>query len=97
MRAAGLLHATFLAMTVDALIERTVRRNMVKRNVSALPILPEGRMSKTPTTARILEAFSGVSWCEFNRGTEIISFPIKLTSLQRELLKLLEIDHSIYR
>ncbi len=96
-RAAGLVHATFLAMTVDALIERTVRNNMAKYHISSLAILPEGRLTKTPTTARILEAFSGVTWFEFQRQDEHIAFPVKLGALQRELLKLLGIDKAIYQ
>lgn len=96
-RVAALVHATFLAMTVDALIERTVRNNMAKYDIPSLPILPEGRPTKTPTTARILEAFSGVTWFEFQRQDEHIAFPIKLDALQRELLKLLGIDKTIYQ
>ncbi len=96
-RAAGLVHATFLAMTVDALIERTVRHNMAKHHISSLAILPEGRRTKTPTTARLLEAFSGVTWFEFQRQDEHIAFPVKLDARQRELLKLLGIDKAIYQ
>ncbi|MCK4776647.1 MAG: IS1634 family transposase, partial [Candidatus Krumholzibacteria bacterium] len=68
LRAVGLLHAVFLAMTLDALIERTVRLGMIRDGIEALPILPEGRNTKTPTTARILEMFSDVCWYEFERG-----------------------------
>ena len=96
-RAAGLVHATFLAMTVEALIERTVRHNMAKHHIASLAILPEGRRTKTPTTARILEAFSGVTWFEFQRQDEHIAFPVKLDARQRELLKLLGIDKAIYQ
>jgi transposase len=96
IRAVGLVHATFLAMTLDALIERTVRQNMHRQGIEALPILPEGRLSKTPTTARILEMFSGVAWYEFERDAEVVAFPIRLTNLQKELLRLLEIDVSAY-
>ncbi len=95
-RAAGLIHATFLAMTLDALIERTVRRGMQEHGIAQLPILPEGRPSRTPTTARILEMFSGVSWYEFERGGETVTFPIQLSRLQKDLLHLLGIDPSVY-
>ncbi len=95
-RAAGLIHATFLAMMVDALIERALRQGMQREGIEALPILPEGRMSKTPTTARLLEMFSDVSWYEFERGGETVTFPIKLSALQRQLLCLLEIDPAAY-
>lgn len=95
-RAAGLIHAKFLAMVVDALIERTVREGMKRENIEELLILPEGRPTKTPTTARVLEMFSDVSWYEFQRGDETITFPIELTKLQKQLLRLLEMDISAY-
>ena len=95
-RAAGLVHAAFLAMMLDALIERTLRKAMLREGLEALPILPEGRPSKTPTTARLLEMFSGVCWYEFERGEETVTFPIKLTPLQRQLLDLLEVDPTAY-
>lgn len=95
-RAAGLVHAVFLAMTLDALIERTLRKAMAKEGIEALPILPEGRMTTTPTTARLLEMFSNVCWYEFEQGDKKIAFPIELTPLQKQLLRLLEIDPSVY-
>jgi transposase len=96
LRAVGLVHAVFLAMTLDALIERTVRHGMKRHRIDALPILPEGRESKTPTTARILEMFSNVCWYEFERGGETVTFPIRLSPLQKLLLELLDIDPSVY-
>ncbi len=91
-RVAGLLHAAFIAMMVDALIERTVRLAMGDHQISSLPLLPEHRSTKSPTTARVLETFSNVVWYEFRRGGELVTFPIKLTEVQRQLLKLLGID-----
>ena len=96
LRAAGLLHAVFLAMTLDALIERTVRLAMIRHGIDALPILPEGRNTRTPTTARILEMFSDVAWYEFVRGDETVTFPIELSPLQEELLRLLGMSPSTY-
>jgi transposase len=95
-RAAGLVHAAFLAMMLDALIERALRKGMTRRRLGTLPILPEGRPSKSPTTARLLEMFSGVCWYEFERGEETVTFPIKLTPLQRQLLELLEVAPADY-
>jgi len=51
---------------------------------------------KRNTTARLLEMFSGVCWCEFERGEEIVTFSIELTPLQRELLELLDVDPAAY-
>jgi transposase len=96
LRAAGLIHAAFVAMTLDALIERTLRQNMHREGIESLPILPEGRPTKTPTTARILEMFSNVSWYQFERAGEVVTFPISLTPLQKQLLTLLQMDPTIY-
>jgi transposase len=95
-RAAGLVHAVFLSMMLSALIERTARQGMTREGVDALPILPEGRSTKTPTTARLLEMFSDVSWYEFQRGGETVTFPIRFSPLQKQLLRLLGIDPSAY-
>lgn len=95
-RAVGLVHAVFIAMIVDALIERKLRQEMERFGLEALSILPEGRSSKRPTTARLLEIFSGLSWYQFERGGETVTFPIQLTSLQKQLLQLLDIDRSLY-
>ncbi len=96
LRAAGLVHACFLAMMLDTLIERTLRLGMKREGLEALPILPEGRMTRTPTTARVLEMFTDVSWYEFERGGDIVTFPIRLSALQKQLLQLLDMDPSIY-
>ena len=95
-RAVGLLHATYLAMTVDALIERTVRQAMKRLGLESLPILPEGRLTKTPTTARLLEMFTNVAWYEFDRAGDAVTFPIQLSTLQKQLLRLLDMDPSTY-
>ena len=91
-RVAGLIHATFLAMTLDALIERTLRQAMKQKGLKSLAILPEGRHTKTPTTARVLEMFSGVSWHEFKRDDETVVFPIRLSPDQKQLLNLLGME-----
>lgn len=96
LRAVGLIHAVFLAMTLDALIERSVRLSMKREGIETLPILPEGRQTKTPTTARILEMFSNVCWYEFERGGEKVTFPITLSPLQKQILGLLGIDPPAY-
>ena len=61
-----------------------------------MPILPEGRQTKTPTTARLLEMFSDFSWYQFQRGGEAVTFPIKLSQIQKQLLRLLRMDPSAY-
>ena len=95
-RAEGLIHATFLAMVLDALIERRLRMAMHRRKIESLPILPEGRHTKTPTTARLLEMFSDFSCYTYESGVEQVEFIPQLSSIQMQLLSLLEVDHTIY-
>lgn len=95
-RVAGLLHAYFITLSVTALIERQVRKGMLQRGIEELPLLPEGRMTATPTAARILEALTNVAWYEFERADETVAFPIKLSPLQLQLLDLLEVPRTVY-
>ncbi len=96
-RAAGLIHAYFIALAVASLIEREVRTGMRRERIKSLPLLPEGRPTATPTCPRILEAFSDVTWYEFQRGDEQVAFPIALSNLQKSLLKLLGVPSEDYR
>jgi len=97
LRAAALVHAYFFALVAASLIERELRRAMTRNEIDALPLLPEGRPTKTPTCPRILEAFNGVGWQEFVRGEEVIAFPIKLSPLQKEVLMLSGVPPQVYR
>jgi len=96
-RAAALLDVYFIAIAVGSLLERDLRMAMRKIGVRELPLFPEGRTTETPTAPRILEAFAPVAWQEFRRGDELICFPLRLNSLQKKLLGLLDIATSIYR
>lgn len=95
-RVAGLIHVYFIVLAATALIERQVRQGMVRAGIEELPILPEGRMTKTPTAARILEAFSDVKWYEFEGADESVMFPVELSPIQRNLLRLLEVPQAAY-
>jgi len=95
-RVAALLDAYFVALMLDALIERRLRAAMRAAGLDELPLLPEGRPTKTPTTPRLLEVFSDITWHEFERGEDLVTFPVRLTPLQQQLLRLLEVDNEIY-
>ncbi|OGS00828.1 MAG: hypothetical protein A3G41_01830 [Elusimicrobia bacterium RIFCSPLOWO2_12_FULL_59_9] len=96
LRCAGLVHAYYVALVVAALIERSVHQGMSREGIRELPLFPEGRPTSTPTCPRILETFKGVSWYEFRRGEEVVCFPLQLTALQKQLLKLLEVPTTLY-
>jgi len=96
-RAAGLLHAYFIALVVASLIEREVRNGMRRRNLKTLALLPEHRPTPTPTCPRILEAFRDVRWYEVELKGEVTAFPIELSQLQRTLLELLGVPLEAYQ
>ena len=96
MRCAGLVHGYYVALAVSSLIERAVRQGMLREGIETLPLYPEGRPTKTPTCARILEAFKGLCWYEVRQEEKVICFPLKLTALQKSLLRLLEVPLVLY-
>ena len=91
-RVAGMIHAYFIAIVLSSLIERTVRQNMQRKGIEKLPLLPEKRHTSTPTSPRILELFSGLTWFEFEQKENIVAFPLKLDKLQNDMLSLLEVS-----
>jgi len=97
-RVEALMFIYFIAQLVAALIERAVRQNMACRALKVLPILPEGRESKTPSYAQILESFSSrAKYQLYEENALITTFLEPFTQLQETLLDLLEIDAAVYR
>jgi transposase len=87
----------FIAQLVAALIERTVRQNMARRAIKAIPILPERRDSKTPTFAQIIDSFVGRAKQELYEKEQFIRvFITPLTEIQQTVLQLLDIDAAVY-
>lgn len=97
-RIEALMFVYFIAQLVAALMERTVRQNLARRAIQAIPILPEGRYSKTPTYAQILDTFAGRAKHELYESEQWIqTFVDPLTEIQQTVLQLLEIDPAVYR
>ncbi len=51
-RIVGLLAIYFFALMVQSLLERELRGAMEAKNVESLPLYPEGRLCRRPTTRR---------------------------------------------
>lgn len=86
-RAAGLLHAYFIALAVASPIEREVRTGMRRHGLKTLTLLPEYRPTMTPTCPRILTPFATSSGTRSNTTGEVVfASPIELSKLQRTLL-----------
>ena len=81
----------FFVLLIQTLLERELRNAMESGEVESLPLYPEGRDCRKPTTRRLLDIFESVQRHEL-RGEEVLaSYVTELTPVQRELLKLLRI------
>lgn len=95
-RVVGLVHVYFIALMVAALIEREIRGNMRREGILALPIYPEERECRAPTSPRIFGTFSQVDWFRQIAAGIPTVFPVKLTETQAQVLGLLKLPRSIY-
>lgn len=96
-RIEALMFIYFVAELIAALLERAIRQNMAARRLDSLPILPESRESKTPSYRQIIEVFENCEKTELyeqNRLSRV--FGPALTEIQRLVLRLLEVDASVY-
>ena len=85
-----LLCMYFLALLVESLLERELRRAMDRRGVASLPLYPEGRACRYPTVPRLIEVFESVQRHTLLVGKKPpVVFTTKLTRLQRQILSLL--------
>ena len=88
----------FMAQLVAALIERALRQNMARRQIKAIPILPEGRYSKAPSYAQVLDTFAAHAKHELYESNQLITvFVDPFTDIQKTVLDLLAIDPGLYR
>jgi transposase len=96
-RIEALMLVYFLTQLLTALMERTVRQNMAKEKIAALPILPEGRDSKSPTVEQIFNQFADCQCIQITQDGEVIkSVRTPLTDLQQLLLHLLEVEPTMF-
>lgn len=88
----------FLALLVQALIERELRQAMKRERIRELPIYPEQRLCKRPTTEQILRLFSFAERHTLMRDGRLVQiFPAQLTDLQVQVLELLAVPLELFR
>jgi transposase len=88
----------FLALLVQALIERELRLAMKRDDIQALPIYPEQRQCRRPTTEQLLRLFSLPKRHVLMRANRTVQvFHPELTELQRTVLELLGVPQPRYR
>jgi transposase len=98
-RIAGLLAIYFFALMAQALLERELRKAMEEQGVESLPLYPEGRPCKRPTTPRVIDVFEPIArhtiWTKGSEEFEL--FTTELAPIHRAILKLLRVPTTDYR
>ncbi len=96
-RIQALLCVYFLAQLVQALLERELRQAMEREKLDSLPLYPEGRPCRRPTTRKLIDLFEPIQRHTLTvRGQAPTTFLTELTPLQRRILKLLHIPANTY-
>jgi hypothetical protein len=87
----------FLALLVQALIERELRLAMKRDNIEHLPLYPEQRDCAHPTTEQLLRLFSLAARNKLvHNGKAVQTFDVEFTHLQREVLRLLAVPEQAF-
>ena len=88
----------FLALLVQALIERELRLAMQRDGIDELPLYPEQRQCRRPTTEQVLRLFSLAQRHRLlHEGQTVQTFDADLTDLQRQILALIAVPAHAYR
>lgn len=95
----GLTHLLMLGVRVLTLMEFVVRRSLKNDNGKLGGLHPENPKKETdrPTTERLLKAFSKMTLTIINTGGQVIHHLPPLSELQKEILRRLRLDFSIYQ
>ncbi len=88
----------FLALLLQALIERELRAAMARERLKSLPLYPEERRCARPTTEQVLRLFSHAERHVLRRtGRTVQTFETAFTPLQHQLLGLLGVPAGTFR
>jgi len=96
-RIQALLSVYFLALLIEALLERELRQAMQRKEIDSLPLYPEGRACRWPTSRRVLDLFEPIQRHALTRGKHSAEVLVTdLTRVQRRLLNLLGLPPKHY-
>ncbi len=88
----------FVALIIQALIEREVRKRMNEEGRKVLSIYPEEREAAHPTTHKMLDRFELLSTYSLLEDEQVVEeFKDDLTETQKLLLSYLDISEEEYR
>ena len=96
-RVEAITYLYFLALILQAVIERNVRQRMKEKEIAALPIYPEQRLAHHPTTAKIVAFFKDISaYTIIRKGRPKDAYRDDMTPLHKRVLSLLGIKQKDY-
>ena len=97
VRVEAMLFLYFIALMVQSLLERDVRRNMKKEEIGDLQLYPEERGCDAPTTERILDLFEPLQRHRLYENERLReTFEPDLSAIQRQILRLLRIPPAAF-
>ena len=91
------MFAFFIALMIQALMERQVRQQMADRQIPAIALYPEDRDASHPTTAKIMGIFEEISTYKLTLSSKITKeYRDELTEVQQIILDLLDLPENVY-
>ena len=97
-RIEALFFVYFLALLVQALIERELRQAMRREHIDTLALYHQERITHRPTTEQVFRLFSLTQRHVLEYDEQPLrTFEPELTPLQRQVLKLLSVPQDAYR
>jgi transposase len=96
-RIEALMFVYFVVLLLNALIERELRRAMKAEDREKLPLYPEERLCRNPTTERVLTLFRSYRKHVLKQDNkEVKLFHDPLPDLQRTILRLIRVPETDY-
>jgi transposase len=95
-RIQAMLAMYFFALMLQTLLERELRQALRNSEYDSLPLYPEYRACRAPTTRRILDIFETVQRHELTGAGESETFVTQLTPLQAQVAKWFGIPSNKY-
>lgn len=96
-RIEALLCVYFMVLVLQTLLERELRKAMQDAKLASLPLYPEGRACRRPTTRRVIDALAPLTRHRLvtDDGSQLDLFT-EPTDLQRKLIKLCGLQPATY-
>ena len=97
-RVVALLTIYYFVLVVKTLLERELRNQMRAHEIDALPLYPEERQCRAPTTRRIIDFFDNVQQHTLKTSGQVkpAKFATELSELQLQILELLRVPTTDY-